>query len=474
MSTDVREAQKISILVTDDNQRMRESLRELLDTYDLQCQTAANGQQALNLMANQQFDLVLLDILMPKINGIQVMRYIHENYPDTDTIILSGAASFENAREAMRLGAIDFLNKPFNPAELIQLINQVAQQRQLKQKQAETNLSHNRLGINSIHEVEKTINELEEIIENEDRELTNSIINASPAVAFVWKNTSNWPTQFVSENVINLLGYSAQEFITGKVTYKNIIHPDDVERVNSEIVVDEETVTFNHKPYRVITKSGLVKWVDESSSVVRDEQGQITHYKGILIDVTEAEIARQKLLKKQESLEHIAHHDQLTGLANRLLLLDRLQQSIKKIKRVKKQLALLYIDLDKFKEINDSLGHSAGDEVLKLIAKRLTDNVREIDTVARIGGDEFVILMESINGIDDVRSIAQKLNQSLQQSIHWDVHELFVTSSIGISLATDETEDAEELMKKADIAMYESKKLGRNTYQFYQHSSVAE
>lgn len=177
--------------------------------------------------------------------------------------------------------------------------------------------------------------ELEDILHNEDLTLANEIINSSPAVAFLWKNIPHFPVQFVSENVINLLGYSASEFMSEKIIYKDIIHPDDVKRVINEVVTDSTTNKFKHKPYRLITKFGDIKWVDDCSSIVRNEQGSITHYQGIIMDVTEWEISRQKMLQKQTSLAHAAYHDPLTELPNRLLLLDRLNLSIKKTQREK-------------------------------------------------------------------------------------------------------------------------------------------
>ncbi|MDX2506884.1 MAG: diguanylate cyclase [Gammaproteobacteria bacterium] len=452
----------LAILVVDEDLYMRESIRDLLALYDMNSVLAADGQVALQYLADEQFDLVLLDIDMPKIDGLQVMQEIHDHYAKTDIIVLSGQASFENARQALRMGVQDFLIKPCNPAELIELIDKIAQKRQLN-----TEKSNQAIDKSALNEVEKTLLELETIIHNEDLNLAHAIINSSPAVAFLWKNMSSWPVQFVSENVVNLLGYTANEFITGKVIYKNIIHPDDLQRVTKEVAKGDNSVKFNHKPYRIITKSGVVKWVDDSTSIVRDEDEKISHYQGIIIDATERELARQEMLRNQMSLEHIAHHDALTGLPNRLLLLDRLQQSIKKAQRAKKHLAVLYIDLDKFKPINDTLGHAAGDEVLRAVAKRLTKNVRSVDTIARIGGDEFIVVMESVSNLKDVKSMAEKLKQSLQQSIHWDMHELFITSSIGISLSPDDAMNAEELMKKADYAMYQSKERGRNRFQFF-------
>lgn len=451
--------QPLSILISDNDLRMRESLRDLLDAYGMPCNLAEDGQQALALMNQMHFDLVLLDFPEQQVNSLKIMRTMHDKHPDTEFIILSAGDASANTQTALRWGARDFLNKPFDPAGLIRLINSISKNKSIQQQKAETA---------SYSEVEKTLLELEDIIQTEDLNLTNDIINSSPIVTFIWKSSGIWPVQFISENVVNLLGYTANEFISGKVRYKNIIHPDDIDRVNNEKLNNKTSQRLTHKPYRVMTKSGMVKWLDDCAAIVRNETGNITHYKGILIDVTKQELARQKMLEEQQSLEYIAYHDTLTGLPNRFLLMDRLKQSIKKIQRSKKQMALLYIDLDKFKEINDNLGHHAGDEVLKSAAERLLACVRAVDTVARIGGDEFIVILETVTSINDVKKIANKLNHSLQQSVVWNMHEMFVTSSIGISLSPDDSEDPDELLKKADIAMYQSKKKGRNTYQFYQ------
>lgn len=462
-----------SILIVDDDRRMRESLKDLLTIYNMDSTLAENGQQALEYLTDNHFDLVLLDIEMPKKNGFQVMKAIHDLYPGTDVIILSGKASFGNAQKAFRLGAKDFLNKPYSPSELIKIIQKISEKKYLKKKKTDHLMNRH-----TLTGVEKTLSELENIIHSEALTFTNKIINSSPAVAFLWKNSPHWPVQFVSENVTHLLGYTANEFITEKVIYKDIIHPDDVDQVIKEVSKDSKTIKFKHKPYRVITKFGVVKWVDDSSSVVVDEQGNITHFQGIIIDVTKRELARQKMLQNQISLQHVAYHDALTGLPNRLLLLDRMLQTKKKALRANKNWAVLYIDLDKFKPINDTLGHDAGDEVLKIVANRLSESVRAVDTVARIGGDEFIVLMEDISDVQDVKIMAQKLNESLSYPIYWEKHELIITPSIGISLSLDDNMDigldaksmVEEHIKRADRAMYQSKVSGGNTFQLYQHN----
>lgn len=170
--------------------------------------------------------------------------------------------------------------------------------------------------------------------------------------------------------------------------------------------------------------------------------------------------------RTQQELYMLAHHDVLTGLPNRILLQDRLVQARALANRLNGSFALLFLDLDRFKIINDTLGHSVGDELLRLVATRLKRTLREIDTVARIGGDEFVVLL-NIAERDEVTSLADKVLKSLSLPFHLRNHELFVTTSIGISVYPDNSSDGEDLMKKADIAMYHAKALGRNNFQLF-------
>jgi len=205
---------------------------------------------------------------------------------------------------------------------------------------------------------------------------------------------------------------------------------------------------------------------------VKDEAGEVTNYVGTSQDVTERKHA-------ETQIEHLAYHDDLTGLANRRLLVDRLQQNIVTGKRNNEFGAVLILDLDRFKDLNDSLGHSVGDDVLRGVASRLKEIVREGDTVARLGGDEFVVVLSSV-GKDlskiglDVQAIAEKIRSSLSQPYKLKDGQCFSNASIGISLFPENSGDIEDILKHADTALYRAKAQGRNAVCFYQPSMQAE
>ncbi|HEU4776540.1 MAG TPA: EAL domain-containing protein [Telluria sp.] len=202
-------------------------------------------------------------------------------------------------------------------------------------------------------------------------------------------------------------------------------------------------------------------------SAVRDDQGVITHYVGVFSDIT-------KVKESQEKLDHMAHHDPLTALPNRLLFHDRLHHALQRAARDHEQLAILFIDLDRFKNVNDTLGHHIGDELLKQVALALTAKLRDGDTLARLGGDEFIVLLEGVDGQFGAGHVAEKLMAMFEQPFMVSDYELFVTGSVGISLYPNDATDLNMLIRNADVAMYQAKARGRNGYQFYAPSMTGE
>ncbi|MCC2956234.1 EAL domain-containing protein [Massilia sp. IC2-477] len=214
-------------------------------------------------------------------------------------------------------------------------------------------------------------------------------------------------------------------------------------------------------------KNGEVylEWL--TASAVRNDADEVTHYVCVFSDIT-------KVKESQEKLDHLAHHDPLTGLPNRLLFHDRLQHAMARAGREGQELAVLFIDLDRFKNVNDTLGHHVGDELLKQVAAALTRCLREGDTLARLGGDEFIVLLEDIDGAFGAIQVAEKLMHLFGQPLTVAGHELFVTGSVGISLYPQDATDLNMLVRNADVAMYQAKARGRNGYQFYAPSMSGE
>ena len=195
-------------------------------------------------------------------------------------------------------------------------------------------------------------------------------------------------------------------------------------------------------------------------SVIRNEAGAVSHYSAIFYDVTERKALEDKL-------DHLAHYDLLTSLPNRMLLQDRLEQAIATAERQRQKFALLFIDLDGFKLINDEHGHQAGDEVLKNVAQRLLKVIRGMDTAARLGGDEFVIILTDIRTVDNAAWVAEKVIESLSEPYLVNGLSLTLSASIGVSIYPNNELVANELLRTADEAMYRAKRGGKRQVMFY-------
>lgn len=199
---------------------------------------------------------------------------------------------------------------------------------------------------------------------------------------------------------------------------------------------------------------------EKTVTPLKDAHGRITHFIATGVDISER-------IRAQEKLEYMAHHDAVTGLPNRVLLLDRVAQALARAQRENRVVAVMFIDLDGFKAINDTVGHHFGDRFLGEVAARLQTTVRDEDTVARLGGDEFAIVLEGMNSMSDIGKVARKLTRDLALPFLVDGREMYVTGSIGVARHPVDGSDVHTLLRKADSAMYRAKQLGKNTYRFY-------
>ena len=260
-----------------------------------------------------------------------------------------------------------------------------------------------------------------------------------------------------SDEIYRIFEIDPASFGASYEAFLNVIHPEDRSLVDSAYTesVDE------HMPYsiehRLLFPDGRIKFVHEKGETLYDADGRALRSIGTVQDITE-----QKMT--QERIEHMAHYDTLTNLPNRALFYDRLRQALSLAKRNEGGLTLLYMDLDGFKQVNDTKGHHAGDLLLIGVAERLSKCVRESDTVSRLGGDEFTIILSGMHKHEDVVGVAQKIIQAISVPFDLEGSEARIGISIGIARYTEEASNEDDLVKQADQAMYEAKLAGKNTY----------
>ena len=263
----------------------------------------------------------------------------------------------------------------------------------------------------------------------------------------------------VSDFWLESLGYTREEAVGRKLT--------DFFTFESKSLAEEtvlphffEVGSVKEIPYQMVKSNGEIIDVLISAKSERDEEGKILHSMAGIVDITERK-------KAEEEVQHLAHYDPLTGQPNRFLLQERLQHALIQAQRDENKVGVLFVDLDRFKWVNDTLGHACGDQLLQKVAKKMQDCVRQGDTVARFGGDEFVIILYGFSSDDEPPHFAQRFLETLSQPVTLEGIEVFNSASIGIAIYPMDGKDVETLLRNADTAMYSAKEHGRNTYQFY-------
>jgi diguanylate cyclase (GGDEF)-like protein len=277
----------------------------------------------------------------------------------------------------------------------------------------------------------------------------------------VWEWDLNSQQAYWDAQTFRLYGLQPFSIKASAQTWIEMILPEDRERVLHSVRQGIYGPASRYEiEYPLLWPTGEVRHLSCICHINFDKHGKASRLTGVQVDITERKLAEQRIL-------HMASHDPLTGLANRTLLTDRLQQALLANERKQHISALLFIDLDHFKQVNDTLGHSVGDQLLQFVGTTLMSLVRKSDTVARLGGDEFVLLLPDIDSCDAAVRVANNIIQVLGDAIHIDDVSFIISPSIGISFSPSDGLDAETLLRNADIAMYRAKACGRNTYQCY-------
>jgi diguanylate cyclase (GGDEF)-like protein/PAS domain S-box-containing protein len=262
-----------------------------------------------------------------------------------------------------------------------------------------------------------------------------------------------------NQATLDLHGFSSKKELIGKNAF-DLIAPKDREKAAEKLKETLEQGNVKNIEYTFLTKDGAEFPAELAASFIQDSSGQPEFFVAITKDISERK-------QREEQLYYLATHDALTGLPNRVLFNDRLSLALYQANRSQQRLAVMLIDLDNFKEVNDTLGHRTGDKLLQAVGERIKNLLRKSDTVARMGGDEFLLLLPGICRIDDVATVAQKILDVFQEPFMVKDHKLHITTSIGIAIFPHHGKDDDTLIKNADIAMYRAKRYGRNSYQYY-------
>lgn len=436
------------LLLVDDKKELLGSLVELVSLHGYKPDRALGGQAALDALAAKPYDVVLLDLIMPGVSGHDVLEFASRQQLDCKIIVVSGDASFSGVKHALHCGAFDFVKKPYEGGELIATMERALRQCQLESR-----------------------NEVVERQLRESEELHRFIVNSSPDLVYMLDR--NGCFTFLNDRIDALLGYRKDELL-GK-HYSEIVHEEHLD--NARFIVNERrtgeraarNVELRLKSRRPRTGPRVFQsqavWMELTARGIYSDNRERTRESFVGTFGTARDITERK--EAEQVINFQAYHDLLTHLPNRALLKDRLNLAITHARRNKRSLAVMFLDLDRFKVVNDTLGHSMGDRLLKAVANRLQSCLRQGDTLSRFGGDEFTLLLPEVRTRDDVVVIARKILDKIANPFVVDGHELFVGASIGIAMYPEAGDSVEALIQNADIAMYHIKGRGKNGYQFF-------
>jgi diguanylate cyclase (GGDEF)-like protein/PAS domain S-box-containing protein len=420
-------------------------VREALEQSGLEVCEAASGVQALELFADSRPDIVVLDVMMPGLDGFATCAKLRGSVGGSRVpiLIMTGLDDAESIAHAYDQGATDFITKPLNPVILSHRVRYMLRG------------SHT----------------LDALLKSEAR------LGLAQRIAKIgnweWRPDTNQFT--ASAELCRLMGIRSQDFAGTFDAFIQLVHAEDRHRVDEalkRILSKRVPCDIDH---RLVLPNGVDFTVNLQAEAVFDDQMKALSIVGTAQDITDRK-------QSEREIHRLAYFDSLTGLPNRVLFKDRVTQALSHARRYGTTLATLFLDLDRFKVINDTLGHNIGDLLLKSVADRLAESVRHSDSVcrsvgkeenhslARLGGDEFTVLLTNLRDVQDAGKVARRIVESLAQSFSIEGREIFVTASVGIAIFPVDGDSVDSLLKNADSAMYHAKEQGRNNFQFYSNT----
>jgi diguanylate cyclase (GGDEF)-like protein/PAS domain S-box-containing protein len=462
-----------TILIVDDLPDNLRVLQAAISDYGFKVRCAKSGSMALTAAQADLPALVLLDINMPDMDGYEVCRRLKANEKtcEVPVIFLSAIDDAFDKVKAFEVGGADYITKPFQVEEvLIRIQNQLellVAKREIiylnadleKRVKERTTLLNEEIEERKQIEVKLQGSEkrLESIL-NSLEEVVWSI--ALPPTLPLPSTTFTPKLLYINRSAEKVFGRSIAEFFKDSQLWLEATHPEDRQEVEQAVphLLDTGSISLN---YRIVRPDGEIRWISDRRQIIYDDLGNASRIDGVISDITNQKLA-------EERLRHDALHDSLTGLPNRTLFMERVEQALKRSKRHPENwFAVLFIDLDRFKLINDSFGHGVGDELLIEVAALIEGLLRSTDTVARLGGDEFTILLDDLQDKADVELLTDRILKKLTSPLSLGEYTIFMSASIGVVLSSKGYQKGEDLLRDADIAMYRAKSKGKGCYSIF-------
>ena len=437
-----------TVLVADDDNAVRQFVRTAIEQIGLNVCEASNGSEVLEQFTLRHPDVIVLDVMMPVMDGFTACSKVRgePRGGQIPILMMTGLDDAEAIARAYEHGATDFIAKPLNPTMLSQRIRYL-----LRGSQTVRALLRSEARLGLAQRIAKIGN-------------------------WEWQPESG---QFsASYELCRLIGIRPQDFGGTLDAFLQAVDAEDRERVHhtlTSILPERTPCDIDH---RIVLPNGSEFTVNLQAEAVFDDQLNALTIVGTAQDISERK-------RSEREIHRLAYFDSLTGLPNRVLFKDRVTQAIAHARRYQYNLALLFLDLDRFKATNDTLGHHIGDLLLKHVADRLMDSVRHSDSIgrttendrnhelARLGGDEFTVLLTNLRDVQDAGKVARRILEALARPFLINGHEIFVTVSIGIAIFPTDGDSVDLLLKSSDTAMYHAKEQGRNNFQYYSNAMNA-
>lgn len=434
------------VLVIDDDQTLHLWAKRNLSVAGFVIVSASNGHEGIKAFKKHAPDIVLVDIEMPGMDGFATCSGIRSvpGGNNTPLLMITGTEDAERIEKSYLAGATDFIVKPVNWQVLTHRLNYMikASKVYLQLERSEARLSKAQQMARLGH--------------------------------WEWNITEN--KLYWSDEIYKIFQLNRDSFTPDQSGFLNLVHDADrlfVEEGFDKAIKNHKALTIE---YRIITGTGEQRFVGQQIEIINNQQNQLVALTGTIQDITERK-------NHENQVRHMAYYDGITGLPNRTCFLELLSTALELAKRNERSFAVLFLDLDGFKGINDTYGHYVGDLLLKEISRRLTEGLRRSDItsrylnhqhytadIARLGGDEFTILLNELTQPEDAAIAARNIHNWISEPVFLENHKIYSGASIGIALFPQDGEDGETLLKNADIAMYHAKKIGKGNFQFFHDS----